>query len=211
MRVPVIAIFGPTASGKSAVAEALAARIPAELVSADSAQVYRGLPILTNQPAAPTRLVAIWELDHEASVGEYQRLAHEAIDAAIAAGRPPVVVGGTSAVPLIRAGKLRAIVVTGKNRLSLLPDVPTLGEFYPGVAFNNWLGIWAPAGTPEPVLARLHEEINRVLAMPEVGPRISAVGGAEPWITTREEFAAFIPSEFERYGKIVKALGVRID
>lgn len=127
------------------------------------------------------------------------------------AGEVPVVVGGTSAVPLIRAGKLRAIVVTGKNRLSLLPDVPTLGEFYPGVAFNNWLGIWAPAGTPEPILARLHEEINRVLAMPEVGPRISAVGGAETWITTREEFAAFIPSEFERYGKIVKALGVRID
>jgi tripartite-type tricarboxylate transporter receptor subunit TctC len=127
------------------------------------------------------------------------------------AGEVPVVVGGTSAVPLIRAGKLRAIVVTGKNRISLLPDVPTLGEFYPGVAFNNWLGIWAPAGTPEPILARLHEEINRVLAMPEVGPRISAVGGAETWITTREEFAAFIPSEFERYGKIVKALGVRID
>ena len=90
-----IAIFGPTASGKSAVAEALAARIPAELVSADSAQVYRGLPILTNQPAAPTRLVAIWELEHEASVGEYQRLAHQAIDEAIVAGRLPVVVGGT--------------------------------------------------------------------------------------------------------------------
>ena len=72
---PVLAIFGPTASGKSAVAEAVAERIPAEIVSADSMQVYRGLPVLTNQPVRPTRLVAIWELDHEASVGEYQRLA----------------------------------------------------------------------------------------------------------------------------------------
>src|SRR5262249_29999151 len=82
----VIAIFGPTASGKSAVAEELAARIPAELVSADSMQVYRGLPILTNQSAHPTRLVGIWELDHEASVGEYQHLAHAAIDEILAEG-----------------------------------------------------------------------------------------------------------------------------
>jgi len=91
----VLAIFGPTAAGKSAVAEALAQRIPAELISADSMQVYRGLPILTNQPSTPTRLVAIWELDHEASVGDYQREAHAAIDDTLARGRTPVVVGGT--------------------------------------------------------------------------------------------------------------------
>lgn len=91
----VLAIFGPTASGKSAVAEAIAARVPAELVSADSMQVYRGLPILTNQPSMPTRLVRIWPLDHEASVGGFATLAHEAIDEILAAGRLPVVVGGT--------------------------------------------------------------------------------------------------------------------
>ena len=89
----VIAIFGPTASGKSAVAEEIARRIPAELVSADSMQVYRGLPVLTNQSEA--RLVGIWELDHEASLGEYQELAHAAVDEILAAGRTPVVVGGT--------------------------------------------------------------------------------------------------------------------
>ena len=93
--LPILGMFGPTASGKSAVAEAIADRIPAELVSADSMQVYRGLPILTNQPERPTRLVAIWPLDHEASVGEYQKLAHETIDEVIAAGRTPLVVGGT--------------------------------------------------------------------------------------------------------------------
>jgi tRNA dimethylallyltransferase len=91
----VLAIFGPTASGKSAVAEALAERIPAEIVSADAMQVYRGLPILTNQPGRPTRLVGVWPLDHEGSVGEYQQLAHAAIDEALAAGRTPVVAGGT--------------------------------------------------------------------------------------------------------------------
>jgi tRNA dimethylallyltransferase len=91
----VLAIFGPTASGKSAVAEAIAEQIPAELVSADAMQVYRGLPILTNQSAYPTHLVGIWELDHDASVGEYQPLAHETIDGVLARGRTPVVVGGT--------------------------------------------------------------------------------------------------------------------
>ncbi len=91
----VIAIFGPTASGKSAVAEALAGRIPATLISADAMQVYRGVPILTNQSEQPTELVAVWELDHEASVGEYAQLAHEAVDQALADERTPIVVGGT--------------------------------------------------------------------------------------------------------------------
>ena len=91
----VVAIFGPTASGKSAVAEEIARRIPAELVSADSMQVYLGLPILTNQSEFPARLVGIWKLDHEASVGEYQELAHAAIDEILVSGRTPVVVGGT--------------------------------------------------------------------------------------------------------------------
>ena len=91
----VLAVFGPTASGKTAVAEALAVRIPAEVISADALQVYRGLPILTNQSAPPARLVAIWPLGYEASVGEYERLAHAAIDEALAAGRTPIVAGGT--------------------------------------------------------------------------------------------------------------------
>ena len=89
----VLAIFGPTASGKSAVAEAIAHRIPADLIAADSAQLYRGLPILTNQ--SPAALVGIWPLGQEASVAEFQALAQAAIDASLAAGRTPVVVGGT--------------------------------------------------------------------------------------------------------------------
>jgi tRNA dimethylallyltransferase len=93
--VHVVAVFGPTASGKTAVAEEIAAREPAEVVSADAMQLYGGLPILTNQPEPAARLVAVWPLDHEASVGEYAALAHATIDEAMAAGRRPVVVGGT--------------------------------------------------------------------------------------------------------------------
>jgi tRNA dimethylallyltransferase len=91
----VLAIFGPTASGKTAVAEEIVRRIPAELVSADAMQVYRGLPLLTNQSQHPTRLVGFLGLDAEGSVAEYQRLSHAAIDEILASGRTPVVVGGT--------------------------------------------------------------------------------------------------------------------
>ncbi len=91
----VIGLFGPTASGKSDVAAAVAGLIPADVVSADAMQVYDGLPILTNRSPHPERLVGIWPLTHEASVGEYAPLAHAAVDEIIAAGRTPLVAGGT--------------------------------------------------------------------------------------------------------------------
>ena len=91
----VVAVFGPTASGKTAVSEIVAAELGTEVVSADALQVYRGLPILTNQPETPTRLVAIHELSHEFSVGEYARLAHEAIDELADKHGVAVVSGGT--------------------------------------------------------------------------------------------------------------------
>ncbi len=93
--MPVIGLFGPTASGKSDVAAAIADLIPAEVISADAMQVYDGLPILTNRSQHPERLVGIWPLIHEASVGEYAPLAHAAIDEILAAGRTPIVAGGT--------------------------------------------------------------------------------------------------------------------
>ncbi|MSO95927.1 MAG: tRNA (adenosine(37)-N6)-dimethylallyltransferase MiaA [Thermoleophilia bacterium] len=93
--VAVIAVFGPTASGKTAVAEAVADRLRTEVVSCDALQVYRGLPILTNQPTRPTRLVGIREVSEEMSVGAYAALAHEAIDELVAAHGAAVVCGGT--------------------------------------------------------------------------------------------------------------------
>jgi tRNA dimethylallyltransferase len=99
--VGVVAIFGPTASGKSAVAVALAERIGGEVVSCDAMQLYRGLPILTNQPGAADlararhHLVAVWGTDHAGSVAEYAALAHAAVDDVLARGRTPVVCGGS--------------------------------------------------------------------------------------------------------------------
>lgn len=91
----VIGLFGPTASGKSDVAAAITALLPAEVVSADAMQVYDGLPLLTNQSPHRERLVGIWPVSHVASVGEYASLAHTVIDEILVAGRTPLVVGGT--------------------------------------------------------------------------------------------------------------------
>jgi tRNA dimethylallyltransferase len=95
LAVDVVAVFGPTGSGKSAVAEVLADRLGTEVVSADALQVYRGLPILTNQPERPTRLVAVRELSEEMSVGEYAKAAHAAIDELVERNGSAVVSGGT--------------------------------------------------------------------------------------------------------------------
>jgi tRNA dimethylallyltransferase len=91
----VVAIYGPTASGKSAVAGALRERLDAEVVSADSAALFAGIPILTAAPSYPTRLVGVVPLSEDVSVGRYQRLAHAAIDEIVDGGRIAIVVGGT--------------------------------------------------------------------------------------------------------------------
>jgi tRNA dimethylallyltransferase len=105
VQVTVIGIFGPTASGKSALAQGIADERKGELISADAMQVYRGLPILTNQ--SPALLVGIWPLDKEASVGEYAPLAHLVIDGALESGRTPIVVGGTGLYFRAALGELR--------------------------------------------------------------------------------------------------------
>ena len=97
----VVAIFGPTASGKSVVAVSLAAGVGGEIVSCDAMQLYRGLPVLTNQPSEedrrpiPHHLVAVWPPEHEGSVAEYASLAHAAIDEILARGRIPILCGGS--------------------------------------------------------------------------------------------------------------------
>ncbi|HEY3920933.1 MAG TPA: tRNA (adenosine(37)-N6)-dimethylallyltransferase MiaA [Gaiellaceae bacterium] len=90
-----IAIYGPTASGKTAVAGLLRQRLDAEVVSIDSAAVYAGIRILTAAPEYPARLVGVVPLDEDVSVGRFQRLAHAAIDEIVTAGKTAIVVGGT--------------------------------------------------------------------------------------------------------------------
>ncbi len=91
----VLALFGPTAAGKSIVANELRARLDGDVVSADSAALYAGLPVITAAPPYPARLVGVIPLEADVSVGEYQGWAHGAVDEILSAGRLPLVVGGT--------------------------------------------------------------------------------------------------------------------
>jgi len=130
---------------------------------------------------------------------------------ATVAGEVPVMMSGTSTAPQIKSGRLRALAFTGPQRSRALPDVPAVAEFYPDFVMVQWYGLFAPAGTPEPVIARLRAETNKVLALPDVREKLSNAGGVEPWITTPEEFAVEMRSEFATYGKLVKEVGARID
>jgi tRNA dimethylallyltransferase len=143
LRVEVIAIFGPTASGKSAVAAVVAERLGTEVVSADALQVYRGLEILTNHPAEPTRLVAIRDLADTMSVGEYATLAHGEIDRLVGDSGVAIVAGGTGLylrAALTDLGIPSAVATDARQRWERLYDedvdaaVRTLGEVDPRAA-----------------------------------------------------------------------------
>ena len=130
---------------------------------------------------------------------------------ATVAGEVSAMMSGTSTAGQIRAGRLRAIAFTGPQRSRVLPDVPAIAEFYPDFIMVQWYGLFAPAGTADTVIARLRAETNKILALPDLKEKLSNAGGVEPWITSPEEFAAQIRSEYATYGKLVKQVGARID
>ena len=130
---------------------------------------------------------------------------------ATVAGEVAAMMSGTSTAGQIKAGRLRAIAFTGPQRSRVLPDVPTIAEFYPDFVMVQWYGLFAPAGTPEPVIARLRAETNRILMLSDVKEKLSNAGGVEPWLASPEEFASQIRSEYATYGRLVKEVGAKID
>ena len=130
---------------------------------------------------------------------------------ATVAGEVAAMFSGTSSAPQIKAGRLRALAVTGSQRSALFPDLPTIAEFYPGYEVTIWLGLFAAAGTPDAVLGRLHAVVNKTLSESEVKAKLNAAGGLELHITTVAEFAALIRRDYDKYGKLVKDIGVKVD
>jgi tripartite-type tricarboxylate transporter receptor subunit TctC len=110
----------------------------------------------------------------------------------------------------IRGGELRALAVTTEKRSPELPDVPTVGETVPGYEASALFGMGAPAKTPPEIIARLNKEINAVLAEPEIRKRLIELGG-EPLITTPDDFGATIKAETEKWEKVVKSAGIKIE
>ena len=117
----------------------------------------------------------------------------------------------SSAMQQIRAGKLRALAVTAPKRSAELPDVPTLAEAgVRGAEMSTWYGLFVTGGTPAPVVERLGAEVARAMQQPDVQAKLRGLGG-EPGTLTREQFAALNRAEFERFGKLIREAGIRLE
>jgi tripartite-type tricarboxylate transporter receptor subunit TctC len=116
-----------------------------------------------------------------------------------------------TSVPQIKAGRIRGLAVTTAQRSALLPDVPTVSEAgLKGYEAGNWFGVFAPAGTPAPVIEKLNGAINAAMTSPQMKERLQSQG-ADPLSGTPQQLADLVKSELAKYAKIVKAAGIRIE
>jgi tripartite-type tricarboxylate transporter receptor subunit TctC len=117
----------------------------------------------------------------------------------------------TAALPQVQSGKLQALAVTSAERSAHLPDVPTMRELgYPDFVMYGWSMLFAPAGTPHAIVAKLHDDIAKVVAQPDVA-KIIADLGSEPQALSLDELKAYVRREAAYFGGIVKASGARVD
>jgi tripartite-type tricarboxylate transporter receptor subunit TctC len=115
-----------------------------------------------------------------------------------------------SAMPQVKAGRLRAVAVTSTKRSAAAPELPTIAETVPGYEASGWYGAFAPAATPRDIINRLNTEMNRAMKMPDVIQRLAG-DGVEAVGTTPEQFAAYLKQEVAKWGKVVKASGAKAD
>jgi tripartite-type tricarboxylate transporter receptor subunit TctC len=115
-----------------------------------------------------------------------------------------------SALPMAKEGKIRALAQTTAKRSAAAPDVPTVAETVPGFEATTWFAVFAPAGTPADVVARINTEMQRVFALPDVQDKLKSLG-LEPWISTPDELARFQRTEIVKWAKVVKESGAKAD
>jgi tripartite-type tricarboxylate transporter receptor subunit TctC len=116
----------------------------------------------------------------------------------------------TTTAPTVEGGQVRALGTTGKTRSKLLPDVPTIAEAgVPGYEATIWLGIMAPAGTPQAIVDKLNAEINKVLEKPEV-KEAWGKQGAEPMIMTPAEFDKYLRGDIDKWAKVIQTAGIKV-
>ena len=131
---------------------------------------------------------------------------------AVIAGQIDLTFASIAAVlPQVKAGRLRALAVSTPRRSPIVPEVPTVAEAgVPGYEVTPWFGLFGPAALPKDIVARLHAEVTRILALPDVRERL-ANDGAEPGSLTIDEFSAFIRADAARWAKVIKTAGIKGD
>lgn len=113
-------------------------------------------------------------------------------------------------LPMVKAGKLRPLGISSRQRSSLVPDVPAIAESVPGYEYLGWYGLVAPKGTSHEIVSRLNAELIKALQTPEFADKLAGIG-AEPLGTTPQEFGAFMRAEIQKLAKAVRDSGLRID
>ncbi|MDB5866566.1 MAG: hypothetical protein JWO70_4372 [Betaproteobacteria bacterium] len=122
-----------------------------------------------------------------------------------------VIVSVASVLPLIKAGKVRALAVLSEKRVATLPDVPTSKEAgFPNFQMSIWYGMFAPAGTPRDIVTRLHREVAKAMDDPALQKHM-ANAGMDPWLGTPEDMGALLKNEMARYSRIIQSAGIRKD
>ena len=116
----------------------------------------------------------------------------------------------SASIAYIRAGMLRPLAVTTTTRSDALPDIPTVGEFVPGYEASYWSGICAPKNTPAEIIDKLNREINATLADPKVIARLAELG-AMVFASSPTEFRKLIADETEKWGKVIRAAGIKAE
>jgi len=122
-----------------------------------------------------------------------------------------VMFGGGSVVPTIKSGKLRGLATTGTVRNPATPELPTIAEMYPGFEALSWHGVFVPAGTPQPIMVRLREELTAVASTPDFKEKLANTGSGEPYLVTPDELTARMKADHEKYGKLIRSIGVKVD
>lgn len=118
--------------------------------------------------------------------------------------------GMVATYPHVKSGKIRLLAVTSEKRLPQLPDVPTVSELIPGFVTGSWQGILAPAGTPAPVVEKLHAELAKILKMDDVQEKLLSLG-AEPLEMTPTEFNSWMHTKVSEWAAVVKEAGIKIE